>query len=436
MSVERVGAFFGAGSALLVASLCGSAWWLRRRSRSGIEGHGWLSVSKLGMRTATYRPGRSVLSIAVIASATFILVSVEAFRRGDRLADTGPRSGVGGYDLIVETLLPVVRDPNTREGREALNLFGLDQSVTFEPLRLLPGDDASCLNLYEPRNPRIVAAGESFLRQRRFAFQSSLAATDAERANPWLLLERVEPDGAIPVIADANSMTYVLHKKLGDDIVLPRGDRQIRLRLVAALSDSIFQGELLMAEQPFSRLFPEQEGYQVLLVSAGHEPPGKLRAALEEGMSDLGARVSGTAERLAQFHRVENTYLSTFQTLGGLGTSARHIRARDRAPSQRAGAKAGVGAARRRWLSSRARDDDGRGRERAAADRGPGCGSDLCHAGDCAGSGRARQSVAIHGWQRAPAHRGARDRFVILGTRHARSDSYAAARVPSIGVAG
>ena len=29
-----------------------------------------------------------------------------------------------------------------------------------------------------------------------------------------------DADGAIPVIADANSMTYVLHKKLGDDIVL------------------------------------------------------------------------------------------------------------------------------------------------------------------------------------------------------------------------
>ena len=37
-----------------------------------------------------------------------------------------------------------------------------------------------------------------------------------------------------PGDADANSMTYVLHKKLGDDIVLPRGDREIRLRLVAA----------------------------------------------------------------------------------------------------------------------------------------------------------------------------------------------------------
>jgi len=318
-SVERVGAFFGAGSALLLASLCAATWLFRRRARRGIEGHGWLSVSRLGMRTATYRPGRSVLSIAVIASATFILISVEAFRRGDQRTETGPRSGVGGYDLVVETLLPVVRDPNTREGREALNLFDLNQSVTFEPLRLLPGDDASCLNLYEPRNPRIVAASERFLRNGRFAFGSSLATTDAERANPWLLLEKPMPDGAIPVIADANSMTYVLHKKLGDDIVLPRGDREIRLRLVAALSDSIFQGELLMAEQPFVTLFPEQQGYQILLVQAGHEPAARLRATLEDGMSDLGARATGTAERLAQFHRVENTYLSTFQTLGGLG---------------------------------------------------------------------------------------------------------------------
>jgi hypothetical protein len=291
----------------------------RRRAKNGIAGHGWLSVSRLGMRTATYRPGRSVLSIAVIASATFILISVEAFRRGDQLADTGPRSGVGGYDLIVETLLPIVRDPNTREGKEALNLFELDQSVTFEPLRLLPGDDASCLNLYEPRSPRIVAVSDGFRRNRRFAFQSSLATTDAERANPWLLLEKAQPDGAIPVIADANSMTYVLHKKLGDDIVLPRGDRDVRLRLVAALSDSVFQGELLMADQPFVAQFPERQGYQVLLVQAGHEPPGRLRASLEDGMSDLGARVTGTAERVAQFHRVENTYLSTFQTLGGLG---------------------------------------------------------------------------------------------------------------------
>jgi hypothetical protein len=48
--------------------------------------------------------------------------------------------------------------------------------VTIEPFRLLPGDDASCLNLYAPRHPRILGARASFIGQGRFAFQQSLAA--------------------------------------------------------------------------------------------------------------------------------------------------------------------------------------------------------------------------------------------------------------------
>jgi ABC-type antimicrobial peptide transport system permease subunit len=40
---------------------------------------------------------------------------------------------------------------------------------------------------------------------------------------------------------------------------------------------------------------------------------------IEDRGSDLGADVTSTVERLAQFHRVENTYLATFQSLGGLG---------------------------------------------------------------------------------------------------------------------
>ena len=131
---------------------------------------------------------------------------------------TGPsatidhKNGTGGYELMVQTLLPIVRDPNSEAGREALNLVGLDRSTSIEPFRLRPGDDASCLNLYQPTNPRIAAPRDSFLDEGRFAFQSSAATTEAERRNPWLLLNRVESDGAIPVIADANSMTYVLHR--------------------------------------------------------------------------------------------------------------------------------------------------------------------------------------------------------------------------------
>ncbi len=314
----RTGAFFGAGTLLLASALFLCAALFRRPVRHALGGRGWWSVSRLGLRNASYRPGRSVLSIAVIASATFVLISVDAFRRDGRAIPGDLQSGLGGYSLIVETLLPVVHDPNTREGRDALNLFDLETSG-IEPFRLLPGDDASCLNLYEPRNPRILAPRDSFLAAGRFTFQASLASNDAERANPWLLLLGDQPDGAVPVIADANSMTYVLHRRLGEDFIITRGDRQIRLRLVAALRDSIFQGELLMSQAHFTSLFPEQQGYGFLLAETAPERAVAVAGQMEDALVDFGADVTATSERLAEFHRVENTYLSTFQTLGGLG---------------------------------------------------------------------------------------------------------------------
>jgi ABC-type lipoprotein release transport system permease subunit len=317
--IAREGAFFGAGSALLVASLCLFSLRLRRRETSSLGGSGWQPVSRLGFRYARYRPGRSVLSMAVIASATFILISVDAFRRGDAAGDTGPHSGTGGYSVFVETLLPVVGDVNSRSTQDSMNLFDLDPSVTFEPFRLLPGDDASCLNLYEPTNPRILAPTDAFIASGRFAFQAARTSTDAERANPWLLLTRNEADDAIPVIGDANSLQYVLHKQLGDDLVIRRGGRDIRLRVVAALRDSIFQSELLMSQANFMKLFPDQQGYRVMLVESPAAQASAIAAQLEDAMADHGADATSTAERLAQFHRVENTYLSTFQALGGLG---------------------------------------------------------------------------------------------------------------------
>jgi putative ABC transport system permease protein len=317
--IAREGAFFGAGSALLVASLCLFALQLRRHERSSLDGSGWQPVSRLGFRYARYRPGRSVLSMAVIASATFILISVDAFRRGDAAGDTGPHSGTGGYSVFVETLLPIVGDVNSRGTRDSMNLFDLDPSITLEPFRLLPGDDASCLNLYEPTNPRILAPTDAFIAKGRFAFQATRASTDDERANPWLLLTHNESDGAIPVIGDANSLQYVLHKQLGDDLVIRRGGRDIRLRVVAALRDSIFQGELLMSQANFVRAFPDQQGYRVMLVESPATQASTVAAKLEDAMADHGADATSTAGRLAQFHRVENTYLSTFQALGGLG---------------------------------------------------------------------------------------------------------------------
>jgi ABC-type antimicrobial peptide transport system permease subunit len=320
--IGQVAGFFGAGTLLLMAALFFWAAWLRG-GRQMIGGSGWWPVALLGFRSATSRPGRSVLCIGLIASAAFIIVAVDAFRRDSR-APLDQHSGTGGYPLLAQSLLPVIHNPNTPEGREELVLDATGDDalngVTFARFRVRPGDDASCLNLYQPRNPRILASGDDFIRSGRFAFQSALANTDAERANPWLLLETQMNDGAVPVIADANSLTYVLHRSLNDVITVSASDgSEARLRIVAALSDSILQGELLMSERNFLRLFPDEQGWRFFLIEA---PPQKAEAVtrmLEDKLSDYGFDVTSTAERLAGFHQVENTYLSTFQTLGGLG---------------------------------------------------------------------------------------------------------------------
>jgi hypothetical protein len=316
--MDDTAAFFGAGASLLASCLCALTLWLRRPPRQVLSGHGWRAVGRLGLRSAAYRPARSVLSIAVVASATFILISVDAFRRDGAIATLDPHSGTGGYALLVDTVLPLVNDPNSSEGRALLGLSAVD-GVDVVPFRVLPGDDASCLNLYEPRQPRILGVGHEFVSAGRFAFGRSLDRSDEERANPWQLLEREQRDEAIPVIADANSMTYVLHRSLGEDIVINHAGRPVTLRLVASLSDSIFQGELLMSEANFLKLFPERAGYQFLLVNAPPARAGELAAIIEDRLTDLGADATPTGERLAEYHRVENTYLSTFQTLGGLG---------------------------------------------------------------------------------------------------------------------
>lgn len=316
--IPQAAGFFGGGVVLLIAAVFFISRWLKRPTRSHIHGAGWWTIARLGFRNATYHPARTVLCITLIASAAFIIVAVDSFRRSSVSANDR-KSGTGGYPLLAESLLPIVHDPNTNEGREALNLNTSEatlKNLSFVNFRVRPGDDTSCLNLYQPRNPKIVAAPDSFIRDNRFTFQNSLS----EQNNPWLLLDRQLDDGAVPVIGDANSLTYVLHLKVGDEMTVDGANGPLKLRIVAALSDSIFQSELLMSEKNFLRLFPSEEGYRMFLIDVpDRQQAAATSTALEERLSDFGFDASSTEERLANFHRVENTYLSTFQMLGGLG---------------------------------------------------------------------------------------------------------------------
>ncbi|MPZ18142.1 MAG: FtsX-like permease family protein [Luteitalea sp.] len=343
--IGETAGFFGAGTLLLAAALSAFSAYLARGKGSETA---WAvderigpktgtvpvfapySVPRLGIGYAGWRRGRSVLSAALIASAVFLIVSVEAFRREGTADAADKRSGTGGYALIAESLLPLFHDPEAPEGRDALNLIpdsSSDPHASFSltRLRLRSGDDASCVNLYRPQRPRVVGAPAAFIDSGRFAFGATTASTDEERRNPWVLLRRRDAGGAVPAIADATSLQYVLHASVGDELVIDEGTNPIRLRIVAALADSALQGELIIDERRFLELFPDEEGYRFFLIDVESTPAGSSAGAaavtsfLEGRLDDFGFDVSSTTERLAAFHRVENTYLSTFQALGALG---------------------------------------------------------------------------------------------------------------------
>ena len=321
--IDPTAGFFGAGGAWLVGSLCLTSYLLAGRRSSRPLGRGSPAMFRLGFRHASVRPARSILSLSLIAFACFVLVSVGAFRKDVSAAANDRASGVGGYSLIAEAVAQLMHDPNTRDGRDGLGLDAGDEigsGTAITRFRLRPGDETSCLTLYRPTNPRIIAPESKFFDEPRFSFASSMASTADEIANPWRLLNRTFDDGAIPAVADQTTLMYVLHLGVGDDFVFaPEGHGEVRLRIVGALADSVLQSELIIGEQPFVRLFPRHEGYRVWMIETPGNNAAEVTTHLEDRLSDFGMDVTGTHERWAAYHQVENTYLATFQALGSLG---------------------------------------------------------------------------------------------------------------------
>jgi putative ABC transport system permease protein len=321
--VPPTAGFFGAGGAWLVGGLSAAAVALGRRGSSASLGRGWPAMVRLGLRHTSARPARSVLSLSLIAFACFVLVSVGAFRKDAAATAGDPASGLGGFTLMAEAVAPLMHDPNTRDGRDGLGLDPDDPILFSSPVtrfRLRPGDETSCLTLYQPTNPRIIAPEPRFFQTPRFTFAASLATSPEEVANPWHLLHRTFADGAVPAIADQTTLMYVLHLGVGDDFTFrPDGRTEVRLRIVGALADSVLQSELIIGEAAFVQLFPRHEGYRVWMIDAAPAQVAAVTTYLEDRLSDYGLDVTGTEARWGAYHQVENTYLATFQALGSLG---------------------------------------------------------------------------------------------------------------------
>lgn len=331
------------GFPLLVAGLAAFAEWCHgAHGRLGTPG----ATALIGMaaRNSSWSPGRSILSVALVAFASFVIVTVAANHRDPTLETQSMESGTGGFALFATAEIPLHEDLNSPDARFDLGFSDDDEALLagarIVALRSLPGDDASCLNLYRPQKPRLLGASTELVARGGFRFATELPPADSganpasyDPANPWTLLYQDFGPGIVPVIGDANSVQWILHLGLGDDLIVEDELGQpLSLRIVGSFAESIFRSELLMSEENLLAYFPSQSGYSTFLVDVPVETAAAaagtntattradaIAAALERTLGPYGFDAERTDQKLAGFLLVQNTYLSTFLLLGGLG---------------------------------------------------------------------------------------------------------------------
>ncbi|MCH2062541.1 MAG: hypothetical protein MK194_02315 [Roseibacillus sp.] len=309
-------AFFLSGTFLLVAGLLSYRAWL---GWNGARSRRVLSSRSLAALNSGRRPTRSLVVVGIMACGVFLVIAVTAFRKhgGEEWAEKS--SGAGGFAFWVETTNPINRAADAKKDPDYFEL-GDQRSLLGEirPFRMGVGDDASCFNLNTATRPRLLATDVGAMAQRG-AFTIREVEEGRTIEDGWNILREPAEPRVLRAFVDQTTMMWVLKKKVGDRITYQdeRGE-DFEVEITGALADSIFQGNMIVDEAAFLRLFPSQEGYRLFLADVPGDP-GPALEELQKATADRGSTVTLTRERLEGFHGVENTYIAIFHVLGGLG---------------------------------------------------------------------------------------------------------------------
>ena len=313
---------FVAGALVLAGLLSGQAWLLVRCSAGRQRGKhhpASLTTARFAMRNMTRRRGRTLAAVCTLSCGVFLVIAVAGFRLGSIQDPTHRASGTGGFALMVESSQPIRYDLNTTLGRDhyALSEDELPPGLVV-PLRMSDGDDASCLNLNQTPTPRLLGVDPALLQERQaFTFMQQIKADQG-----WAGLSQPTTDTrVIPAIADANTAQWALKLAVGDTRTLTdeRG-QSFTIKLVGTIENTILQGSLIISEANFKRLYPSASGHRLLLVDATDDTQrDELAGLLSDVLVDEGVSITPTTDRLTEYNTVQNTYLSIFQSLGGLG---------------------------------------------------------------------------------------------------------------------
>lgn len=276
-------------------------------------------VPPVPAKTGLRRP-RNLAAIALLSLGTFAIIVTGANRKNFS-GESRRYSGTGGFLLWCETTLPVTKDLNTNEGKKALSLEDEPalKGVMYIPLQRLEGEDASCLNLNRVTTPPLLAVPAELL-DSLSAFSFAGIGPETDPAHPWRVLMESDSGNVINAFADMTVITWGLQKKIGDTLRYKseNGD-ELLVKLAGGLESSVFQGNILIDNHNFSRFFPSVSGAKILLINGPEQGKDAIAARLEAQFRDYGMIAISSTDKLASFNAVENTYLSVFMMLGGLG---------------------------------------------------------------------------------------------------------------------
>jgi len=308
-----------AGGMLLIGGIFLLYWVL---VNSGIKTSGsFPGFYTMILRNVSLKKKRTVTAVALLAIGTFSIIITGSNRKTFYGSETSSQSGTGGFLLWAESTVPLLKDLNSPEGKEKYGLIGEKEldGVTFAQMLSLNGDDASCLNLNQVSQPKILGINPRlFDLQQSFSFAQLDASIVGQ--HPWLALHEQLAPGIIPAIADQTVITWGLQKKIGDTLLYTdESGKLLKVKIIGGLANSVFQGNILISAELFRRYFPSVGGSKVMLVQGDFEKREEISERMEYLFQDYGIVVTPASEKLAQFYSVENTYLSVFMMLGGLG---------------------------------------------------------------------------------------------------------------------
>ncbi len=319
-SVDQNASLFLSAGALMIAGLvCLIAFYMYHLNKKADTKN--LSFKQLAIRNTTRNKSRSLTTIILLALGTFSILITGSNRKTFVGTQSNRSSGTGGFSYWVQTSIPILNDLNSEEGRSNYGLDGEDilENTHFVQFQHRDGDDASCLNLNQVNQPKILGIDPQELDELN-AFSFAKLSPQINQENPWLALNMDPGNNVIPAFADQTVITWGLIKKIGDTLYYhDEYGKEIRLLLMGGLKPSILQGNILIANKFFTKHFPSISGSKTMLVETDSENEHALKELLENYLVDFGVEIQSTSERLSEFYSVTNTYLSVFMGLGGLG---------------------------------------------------------------------------------------------------------------------